>query len=66
MTQRTLLPGFEEVVCVPRMTAAKEGEGLVMVSMSGKQVVAAVAAVVVGIPGTLMRPYLPRKRRCAQ
>lgn len=41
MTQRTLLLACEEVVCVPRTTAAKEGEDLVMVLMSGKQGVAA-------------------------
>jgi hypothetical protein len=55
MTRRTLLLGVEEanrVVCAPRMTAAKEGGGLVMVLMSGKQVaaVAVAAAVVVGAP----------------
>ena len=44
MTQTTLLPGCEEAVSDPRMTAAKEGEGLVMALMSGRLVV--VAAVV--------------------
>jgi len=57
MTGRTLLLGREaadRVVCVPRMTAAKEGEGLVMVLMPGTQVVAAAVAettaVIVGAP----------------
>jgi hypothetical protein len=44
MIQRTLLPGSEEAVCVPRMTAAKEGGGSVMVLTSRKQVVVAVVS----------------------
>lgn len=47
MTQRTLLPECEEAVSDPRMTAAKAGEGLVMVLMSGRLGVVAAAAVAV-------------------
>jgi hypothetical protein len=61
MTQRTLLPACEEAVSVPRTTEAKEAEGLVMVLMSGKQVV-----VVVATAGSLTWPYLTQKRTCAQ
>ncbi len=49
MSRRTLLLGDDEANragCVPRMTAGKKGEGLVMVLMWGKQVVVRVAAAV--------------------
>jgi len=62
MTQRTLLPACEEAVSVPRTTEAKEAEGLVMVLMSGKQVV----VVVVATAGSLTWPYSTQKRTCAQ
>jgi len=66
MNQKTLLPGCEAAVCVPRMTAAKEGEGWVMVLMSGKQAVVAAAGATVVARTLKLWPYLTRKRRCEQ
>jgi len=48
------------------MTAAKEGEGLVMVLMSGKQVVVAAAGATVVARTLKLWPYLTGKRRCEQ